>query len=340
MMPYDASLTLLILALYIFTRTNSTFLLGVFSSFSFLTYPSYFYYLLPIPFLIFVFSKPRILKSSMFCIGFAIPIFLAQLFSLVIGASPTYFEEARHLSGIVTQGDFMSSLSFLTDYVRSYDGVWGIVIIAFAPFTIFLKEKRKFLPLMIYSVLMFLILEIFSHTAAKTVLYGRTIRPFYLLLLISGTITLGYFLRKLSKNNLTYTLAFGVFLFISLLNWWPRFNTFKDLVYPSGFRLLAENYLQPLGDRYILEDLYTKKERIDDNATDPPITSKGKFYLVNPTLLYPYYGSLSVPCDAEVLIERDHALLFKPYNYEGFTSQMRGYLNQELPKYQLIYCKL
>ncbi|MBI4058801.1 glycosyltransferase family 39 protein [Candidatus Microgenomates bacterium] len=340
MLPYDASLATLLLALYVFIKRKSALNFGIISAVSFLIYPSNFYYLIPIPFLLFIYNKRFKLKKSVFFVGgFALVVISAQLISMAIGATPSYFDEAQHLSGIVTQGDFIPVLPFLTEYVRSYDGILGLLIIAFAPLIIFLKEKKKFFPWIIYLILIFLILEIFSHIAAKTVLYGRTIRPFYLLLLIYGIIALDSLFRKVCQSRLFYALGFSAFIFIVLVNWWPRFNTFKHLIYPTAFREEAENYLKTKNSKYTLEDIYTKKEVVDDNTTDPPTISGGKFYLVNPTLLYPYYGSLSVPCDTEILIEREHALLFKPYHYEGFTRQMRSYLDQEPPKYQLIYCK-
>lgn len=339
MLPYDASLTILLLALYTYLRSKSNFFFGVLSAFSFLIYPSYFYYFVPIPLLIFVFNKFKFKPTLLFSIGFAVIILFAQIFSLLIGASPSYFVEAQQLSGVVTQGDFMPALSFLTAYVELYDGVWGLILIIFAPLIIFLKNK-KFFALGVYLVLAFLILEMFSHIAAKTVLYGRTIRPFYLLLLISGVIVLENFLKKASKEfNLRYYFIYGLFVLTAFINWWPNFNTFKDLVYPDNFRQEAKEYLLIMYGEYAVEDLYTKKETTNDSTTDPPILISGRFYLTNPTLLYPYYGNLDPPCKEEVLIEREHTLLFKPYRYEGFTKDMREYLTLDPPKYKLIYCR-
>lgn len=340
MLPYDTSLAILLLALYLYLRTNSAFVFGLAGAVSFITYPSYFYYLVPIPLLLFIFNKFKPKYSLSFAGGFAAVIILTQLVSLLIGAKPSYFDEARHLSGIVTQGDFTPAINFLKSYISAYDGVLGLVLAVFAPFVILLPNKKKFMPLFVYLVVIFLILETFSDIVAKTVLYGRTVRPFYLLLLITGTIALFGLVRKINISRFFYATVYTAFIFVVLINWWPRFNAFKDLSYPQSFRVGVENYLKDNGKSQIeLEDLYTKKETIDDKSSDPPIISRGKSYIVNATLLYPYYGKIDVPCRAKILMEREHALLFKPYHYEGFTTEMRGYLVKDPPKYQLIYCE-
>lgn len=340
MLPYDTALLIFLFGLYVYIRKKSAFLFGLASAFSFITYPSYFYYLIPIPFLIFVLNKFKIKSPTLFIIGFAVIVCVAQLTSLIIGAKPSYFEEARLLSGVVTQGDFTPAISFITEYIFSYDGYFGLILAGLAPFIIIFAKTKKFLPIVICLLVIFLLFEIFSHIIPKTVLYGRTIRPYYFLLVISGVIVFDNAIRNISqKLNIRYAAFLGLFFLVIIINWWPRFNSFRTIVYPADFRKEAENYLSQKHNKYILEDVYVKKETIDDSTTDPPVLESGKFYVVNPTLLYPYFGSLEPPCEREVLFTREHPLLFKPYHFEGFTRQMRGYLVNEPPKYQLIYCK-
>lgn len=340
MLPYDAGLVILLLALYSYLRTSSYFLFGALSAISFLTYPSYFYYFLPIPFIIFVLNRFKVRPSFLFSVGFTVIILFAQVLSLLIGATPSYLQEAQQLSRIVTQGDFMPAHPFLTEYIFSYDGYWGLILGFLSLFIIFLARRKRFFPLISYLVMVFLLLELFSHIIPKTVLYGRTVRPFYLLLLISGVIVFDSLFRNISKKlHIPYILFYSVFVLVVIINWWPRFSVFKNLIYPTAIRKEAEEYLQAKYSKYTLEDVYTKKRTIDDTVTDPATLEQGKFYLVDPTLLYPYFGRSNLSCKKEVLLEREHALVFKPYHFEGFTRQMREYLIKDPPKYQLIYCE-
>lgn len=339
MLPYDSSLAILLLALFVYVRSKSIFTFGIISAISFLTYPSYFYYFVPIPFLFFVFNKFRLMKSILFVGGFASIVILAQLVSLLIGAKPSYLEEARYLSGIVVQGDFMPALSFLIEYIFAYDGYVGLIIAGFAPAIIMLWRKKDLRPIIIYLLVIFLLLETFSHIIPKTVLYGRTVRPFYLLLLVSSVITLNSFFVSVSKRlRIHYAIFFSAFVLVLAINWWPGYTSFLNITYPSAVRAEVEIFLESNYGEYKLEDVYTKKRTEVDIETDPPTLESGKFYLANPTLLYPYFGSLDLPCDKEILIEREHPLVFKPYWFEGFTRKMREYLSKDPPKYRLAHC--
>ena len=339
MLPYDVSIVIFLIGLYLYLRVKSVLLFATISAISFLTYPSYFYYFIPIPVTLVIFGRPRLKGSVLFISGFICVVLFAQLASIAIGAKPSYLEEAQRLSGVVTQGDFIPALNFLAEYIISYDGFWGIILVAVAPLIILFGNRKKFFPLIIYLLLVFLILELFSHITSKTVLYGRTIRPFYLLLLISGAMALESLFRKLLKAPL-YWLLFCVFLITSLLNWLPRFDRFQKITYPEEFRVEVENYLQDMHPgNYMVEDVYTKKRWEEDFATDPPVLEQEKFYIGNPTLLYPYFGNVEIPCKKDILISREHAMTFSPYQFEGFTKKMREFIIEDPPKYQLIYCE-
>lgn len=345
MLPYDAGLAVLLLALYIFICTNSTFLFGVFTAFSFLVYPSYLYYLLPLPFVVLYLAKMKVRPLILFGFGCSIPILSFQLFSILIGAD-SYLLTIEQLNASVAelkQGDFIPAFSFLTEYIFAYDGYWGLILAFSAPlFLILIGRKKHFLPLVLYLLIVFLLLEIFSHIIPETVLYGRTVRPYYLLLLISSIIFLDDFFKNISKKSPPlYILFFSLFILITMVNWGPRFRVFKNLIYPTAFRKEAESYLLERYGKgnYKLKDVYAKKRSEADTATDPPILEPQKFYAVNPTFLYPYFGSLDTPCNKDILFERAHAILFRPYDFEGFTRLMRKYISDDPPKYQLIYCK-
>lgn len=367
MLPYDASLVILFFGLCLYIKTHSPFLFGLLTGLSFLVYPSYTYYLIPIPLLLLFFAKKakNITEQSViavankiterlhlrkihagetiiFSTGFVIVLLITETFSRVVG-DESYLLTIQQLSASVAelkQGDFISALSFLAEYIRNNDGYWGIVMASLAPFVFLFRKRKVFLLLTLYLITIFMLFEVFSHLIPKTVLYGRTMRPFYLMLLVTAAIVFDIFFQKIStKLRVPVLLFYTLLITIVFINWWPRFTALKDLVYPAAMRMEAESYLQTHYGEYKLEDVYTKKRFLEDKATDPPILESGKFYLVNPTLVYPYFGNLSVPCEKEVLLAKEHALLFKAYRFEGFTREMRKYLANDPPKYQLIFCK-
>lgn len=373
MLPYDIALMILILALYINLKTNSNYLFGLLVGLSFLTYPSYFYYLISIPLILlfygrqkdrkvnevkllrqladklpaallikrakkFISKNLRIKSFLLFVTGSITILILAHIFSIMINTSP-YFQTLKDTSSDINQGDYMPALSFITEYILAYDGYWGIILVFCCILVIFLKNKNKFLPLIIYILITFSILEFFSHIYPKTVLYGRTVRPLYILLLILAAIVIEALIRQYFRKRLIFSnVVLSLIFIITIFNWWPKFLTFKDITYPSGFRKKAEDYLTIRYDKYKLEELYPKMtSEMDSN---PEYLDSGKFYLVNTILLYPYFGTKDLICQKQMLLEEKHILsIFQPYQFEGFTKTMRGYLNQRPPKYQLVYCK-
>ena len=52
LIPYDLALFLFLFGLYIYVYFNKLFIFGLFVGLSFLTYPGYYYYLIPLPFIL------------------------------------------------------------------------------------------------------------------------------------------------------------------------------------------------------------------------------------------------------------------------------------------------
>lgn len=367
MLPYDASLLFLLLGFYLYIKTYSLFAFGLLTGFSFLVYPSYTYYLIPIPFILLFFAKePKVkfelfvvkwvgkfgvrlwkkklhaAETLLFIVGFTVVLLFTEIISRIVSAD-SYFLTLKQLGLSVAelkQGDFTSALLFISEYIISSDGYWGLVLAFFTTFMFWVYRKKNLLPLLIYLALIIVLFELFSDITHSSVLYGRTVRPFYFLTLVTSAIVFDAFFQKISSRLHIPIYFLHVLVFtITFLNWWPRFNTYKNLVYPGDVRFEAEEYLKAKYDKYTLEDVYTKKRFLGDNATDPPKLESGKFYLTNPALVYPYFGNLSAPCDKEVFFEKKHALIFVAYHFEGFTKEMRQYLVKDPPKYQLIRCK-
>lgn len=336
MLPYDLGLTFMILAVYIFSRTKSLFLTGLVLSFSYLTYPGYLYYLFPIPILIFLF-KPNLVPIIRYLLGFALPIIIVEVSSRLL-TQTSYIEIAKALSGTVMQGDFIRASTFIKEYILLNDGYLGLILSLSALLIIFIKNKKLALFLGIYLIFVFLILEIASDITHKTVLYGRTIRPFYLLLLISAATILSNLSAYLYKFKAWVgTLIYFLIIVLVLVNFWPRYTAFKNSIYPRDFDKQAKSILDSTSN--LIYVLSNKTSEVDKKQ-NKKILAPESYYIVNTDLLYPYYGNKEFICKKKILIQKPYILSTTgAYLFEGFSFRMRFFLVKDPPAYQLIYCK-
>lgn len=341
LLPYDMSFFILLLGLFIYLKTKKSFLFGVLSGLSFLTYATY-YYILPIPLiLLFYFRSIRPILS--FLIGIIAILFLTNMAYIAFDDS-SYFQSLKQESGGVTSvhiGDYVPAFSFIGQYILTVDGIWNLSLIIVAFLLMFLKQRdKKIISIGIYIFLVFLIMEITSHFLQMHVLYGRTVRPLYLTTLIFAGIV---FAKSLSKRIIL------LLLFISFINWLPHFLTFKNLIYPPQFKQQAKEYvLSEYGEKAKIEDLLFVNYFSLDSPPKMKIFKEfkdavaGTFYIVNANVIYPYYGSydLKLYCDAEILLKIPHVQTqFRPYLFEGWGEVMRQQSIKDPLNYQLIYCK-
>lgn len=365
--PYDIGLVLLLLSLYVYLHTKKPLLFGLLVGISFLTYPSYIFYLIPIPFLIWLYhEKPRSKRPVLlFFFGFIIVVLFVQFFSLLIGAT-SYFQSLKAIS-IDTSGqkDKILFFSFINEYILSNDGIWGLdlALVVFLGFK--LRSEKKFQIISVYLILVLLIFEVVSHLIVIVPMYARTMRPYYMALLVFSALVLDRLCEKTFKKNATLSiLLYFLVLTITILNWWPRFINFRNLIYPSQFKQEVVNYLREKYKNYkVDENTYFKEKYADskvgelwshnylgvDKLPDPNYYDKqvepGKYYIVNAWLLYPFFGNFGLDplfknCKKEIIIEKPHPLsAFKPYGLEGFSREMREQLINDPLKYQLLYCK-
>lgn len=330
MLPYDLGLLFLLVSFYIYLTTRSFILTGVLLAITHLIYPSYFYYYLPIP-IFFLLGRKEItqFKFIAFIIGFSLPIFTAEVISKSLGIR-SYLETAKALSGTVTQGDFLPFAAFLGEYVQINDGLFGIFTILFIIFmSLFRQVRIKFGPLLLYLLALFLVFEIFTHVFHITVMYGRTIRPFYWLLLASVAMFIVYAVKRFKSALQMWIYALIIITVIS--NATPRLFIFKDLVYPTEFRQETAN---------LLHETITTNNKTDKYGETIYFTLEpGELYLVNADSIYPYFGSKRLICNKQIIIEKPHIqAVFKPYLFEGFSKKMREYIEKDPPKYQLLHC--
>lgn len=349
LLPYDISLFILLLGFFVYIKTQKTFVFGLFAGLSFLTYVSY-YYLLPIPLILMLYHRSFKPALSFIAGAVAILIFTNILFVTVDVDHRSYFESLKEESGGVTsvhQGDYISAFSFMGQYIFASDGIYNLILILIAfIFIIFQMKEKRISIIGVYIVLVFLIMEATAHILKVHVLYGRTVRPFYLGILIFTALVLEKWLNKLEKK--VYLFLFCLIIFITFFNWLPRFITFKDALYPLQFKKYAREFVQSkYGDKAkIGEVLFVNyfginsppKMKIFKEFKD---AEPGKFYIVNANVIYPYFGSynLNLYCNSEVLLKVPHVQSqFRPYLFEGWGEVMREQSVKDPLYYQLIYC--
>lgn len=352
-LPYDIAIFLLLLGLYLQVYFKKIFVFGLLAGFSFLTYPSYYYYLFPVPLMLILFHR-SIQPAIFFILGFSLILISTQFFSIAIDRA-SYFRTLQDQSSGVTaiqQGDYISATSFISEYIVAIDGYWNLVLIlAIFPGLLLIKDRKKIIFFAIYLILVFLILEAFSHILQKHVLYGRTVRPLYLLALGLAGVVLERVFNNF-KNRKIYMLCVTILLLVSILNWLPRFLTFKNLTYPNQFIRKSVEYLDAKYQKYDIVTNNFDTAFVDMWNTGSPFPNflksgrklgiSGKFYTINAAMLFPYYGNYDLKhyCNYEILLKEVHTqYIFKPYQYEGYKEDMRSKMKVDPLFYYLIYCK-
>lgn len=348
-LPYDIAIFLLLLGLYLYVYFKKTFVFGLLAGLSFLTYPSYYYYLIPIPLMLILYQ--RSIKPALFFIfGLILVFILAQSISLGISDQP-YFRSLQDQSEGVTaihQGDYIPAAAYISEYILAIDGYWNLLLIlVIFPGLFLIKDKKKIMFFALYLIFIFLIFELFSHILQKYVLYGRTVRPLYLLALVLVALILERVLRNI-KNNRLYFIGLSLLILITFINWLPRFLIYKNLLYPKQFQQKARDYLNSEYEKFEIEDALLVNYWDTDNP-DPKLIEhffksgqQDKFYTMNAVQTFPYYGNLNLErfCKAQILLKELHIqYTFRPYLFEGYNEIMRKRMEKDPLYYQLIYCR-
>lgn len=352
LLPYDTSLFLLLLGIYIYLVSNKAFIFGLASGLSFITYATY-YYLAPIP-LILLLAHKSLKPVLMFVLGIALVFVLTEGAYKFFDKSSYFYSLKAESAGVtsVQIGDYVPAASFIFQYILAMDGIWNFFLIILGVFLFIMQKKDKKLVLVsIYLLTSFFIMEFTSHIIRTHVLYGRTVRPLYLGLLIFTSVLIVKFVSKLSKGKgEVFAVYFFIIILISILNWLPNFAMFKNLMYPSQFKQLARDYVkEKYGDKANVEELlFVNYFGIGEPHTRMKIFKEYKnaasdtYYIVNANVIYPYFGSYDIKyyCNAQILLQELHVQSkFKPYLFEGWKEVMRELATKEPLYYQLVYCK-
>lgn len=345
LIPYDIALFVFLLGLYIYFYFRKILIFGLFAGLFFMTYPGYYYYLMPIPFILLIYYR-SFKKALFFLTGFALILLFTHLCSLVISGVTPYFTSLRIESGgaaTANYGEFIPAWSYIGEYIKAVDGSWNILLMISVFPGFFLIKEKKIRILLIYLAFIFLILESYSHIMQKTVLFGRTVRPFYLTVLVLSAIYLERMFR-IFKNRKYYFFGICILITITVLNFLPRFFIFKNLIYPKEFIQQANVLLSVRYEKYSLEEAIFVNYW---NTKDPPknfykSAESGKFYTVNAVQMFPYFGNYDLGryCSNEILLKEPHIqFIFRPYLFEGHKRIMREKMTQDPLYYFLIYCK-
>lgn len=349
-LPYDGSFLFFLLSIYMMLR-NSYLLSGILLGFAVSVYPGIYFSALP-TFLFFLLRASGEVRKKYFFLlssGIALVILLFEIFSHIIAKS-SYFTSALSLSGSITQGDFMPAVIFYAEYVFANDGVLGVIFgFSGAIITGFLLIKKryslgKYILLLFWLIVVnYLFYELMTFILQRMVLYGRTVRPFYIMNIILSTAVLSslFFrmLRRLQKTSAVIykIVALIIVVLLVLLNYYPRYSAFVQLEYPDNFVASNRSLIPP--EIKVFSSFTSTKEQVPDIVPVSGLKA-GQYYFVNTSLLYPYYGLKEIGCKEKVLIERRHVQgLYGPYAFEGSNKKMRGYLRRNPPVYQLIYCE-
>ncbi|MDO8658537.1 MAG: hypothetical protein Q7K55_07375 [Candidatus Levybacteria bacterium] len=349
MLPADGALFFFLLSGVIYVFTRSLILTGISVGLSFATHPGIYFYITPL-FVIFFpnFNLKNILRRIInFGGGVIITVILLEFISRILGMKGTYIATARGLSVSVNQGDFSPALFFFIDYVLANDGIFGIAILILGIFSLYnlYKNKNKNSSnkfFLFYTITTYIFLEMMSFIFHKTVLYGRTIRNFYILFFILAAIFIANFLSENFKNkkiNIFINKKIITLLFIGLflINWHTRFVQLKDNIYHKDF-LIKINAISLSPRNSKIESIISFKGDPKDNSPYK-IQNKG-YFLLNTYLMYPYFGNKTIGCQKKILLKEKHALVsYEPYVFEGFSKEMRKSFKTDPPYYTLIYCR-
>lgn len=311
---------------------------------SFATYPGNYYYIIPIPLLILIGQKDngfkvRVFKVLWFLTGLLLVLFIFEIISHLVGAPSSYLLSTLNLSETINQGDYIPAITFILKYIVANDGVWGVLILfmgVVALFDLYKNQKKNGLGkiFLFYAVSVYLVLEIMSFVTHKTVLYGRTVRMFYLFFMVLASVGLINFLLINKRRVLIFL---GAVVLSTIINWFPRYLNYINVVYPNDFYEKAMAFNK---NSVVINVIAPYFESLDDQDKVFGLVSKNQYYLVNAEVLEFYYGMKKINCKKNVIVEADYVLpSYRPYLFEGWPEAMRKSFYNDPPKYQLIYCE-
>ncbi|MBD0297901.1 MAG: hypothetical protein ICV51_04450 [Flavisolibacter sp.] len=336
-LPYDASLLVFYLLIYIivnYTTANSlkfykSFLIGFFLFFGYLVYPGFFplycialglFFLNNFSINIFsirVYHSIYLVTGSIFC------LIIFELMSR-LGGGVSYISQALYLSSTIKQGSFEESFSFIVKYLFEVEGLTGIfLIISIVLFIIILIQiiNKTFKQHVLVLLLGLLVIGSFLAYACagyffhKMVFYGRLLHQYFPFISIFSLFTLRHLIQKEASIQLLLSLLSLVFT----INFMYKFNYYKTFSYP---RDIAWELIKS----YDIRELEEICEHSNSWSVFPK--QKGKLrsniILVNCCYFYPVtninnYKLFTPKYNYKLIVSKRHFNNFKAYQYEGYN---------------------
>jgi hypothetical protein len=349
-LPYDESLLIFLIIIYKVLIYNEkkqlsfkkSFVLGFFAFFGYMVYPGYFplYIASAGLFFFLALDKNNVLNKvyqasyytlgSLFCLG------VFEGLSRIAGGS--YLADAQAITGLITQGSFEESFSFIVKYLYEVEGVMGIILmVGMSLFGYILmrsfKKNMQHEPLFLLATL--LVFLYFSYTSAgyffhKMIMYGRLLHqymPFICTFSVFAFNGLCVFLASKMPSFPKKEVILCVVSLVFILNFGINFRAFTDFAYPRDVAwALSEKYqlkdVQDIcehGDCWALMPVEEDKILRGVGRRNPAVSD---VLLLNACYFYPFedmtkYNPYTPNTAYKLVAAQRHFVNCKAYQYEG-----------------------
>ena len=338
LLPYDISITFSLLSLLALLKCErngkASFIIGVLSGFSTLTYFGYWPLALATWACTILFS-PNKAKAFLFCsIGGLSPV----LFFQVLG----YLVDVNYLSGVLEflratgknqMGDQGVSLSAIVEFLWLSENFYSIFLLTLLIITCFyckLSDCRKLNSKTLGIIYFIIILGVFifcTEVLGSFVLYGRTIKQIVPYICLASSFSLCMLIRTLCSKT-----SISVFLILGLIVLCVSFNNHSKIftiAYPKNFKdkvTLITNDFQETSS--LIGSKVQKLEKPD---------AQKKFSVINAQYLVPPIIDVKDIPAGDIILEEKHPYFhFKPYQFLHYNSKERSYIDSQALSMKLI----
>ncbi len=367
-LPYDCALFIFMLLInkiilhlrnkYFTTPIQLSFY-GFLAYFGFLVYPGY-YYLFFVVFYVLLFFpntimnfKQKIFSAFYFGVGAIICIALFEMLSLIDGQS--FHKDMVRISGIITQGSFDESYTYILKYYLQVEGVSGIicltgltVFVIKSVLNLVIKRDNNYYPIFSIGLITFFLFLIHASSGYffhKIVFYGRLLHQFTPFICIFAALGIFTISQTFKKGSLLY-IPIGTLMLYSFT---ISFIEYLNVAYPRDVAwLLSKKYniykINSLKEyQYAPNEIPSIKEFRMPYPPNQPDSISTNVILVNCTFLFPVedyskYVKLTIPQEYQLFYNKLHFLMLKAYQFEGSTIQERKNL-EKMQMYVRVYKK-
>lgn len=338
LLPYDISITLSLLALLVSLRNKSgakaSFLTGVLSCFSTLTYFGYWPLALANWVCAILISSNKS-KALIYCsLGGLAPAILLQALGNVVGVN--------YLSGVLDfiqatgsnqMGDKGVFFPAIIEFFWLAENLYSIFLLFFLIITTYCCKFSDYSKLdfktigVIYLIIVLGSFIICTEVIGSFVLYGRTIKQIIPYLCLACSFSLCNLIRSVStKTSISILLTAALFTLCVSFNNHLRIY---GVVYPKNLKEKAASIAPDFQEISSFIGINVQKLEKPD--------SEKKFSLVNAQYLVPPLTDVKNIPHGEVILEETHPYFaFKPYQFLHYNYTERSLINYHEPIMKLI----